>query len=110
MKFGGKQFLEGYLHNYDEQYEIIDIEVQARSFLYKMIRKMIGTCVDIANGKLPIEIIQAMFDQPEKYYDSKLVKVLTPNGLYLTDVVYDESNFDFNKQLISSKDDPDDLE
>lgn len=87
----------GFLHDYHEKYEIIDIEVKAKSFLYKMIRKMIGLSVCIANGKLPLEMINSMFEHPEKYYDDTSIKILKSNGLFLKDVEYDKNVFDFEK-------------
>lgn len=58
---------------------------------------MVGTAVDIANHKLPIETIQEMFDKPENFYDNKSITILKPNGLYLKDVTYDPICFDFER-------------
>lgn len=59
---------------------------------------MIGAAVGIANGKLLPDIIQAMFDCPEKFYDSKVIRILSPHGLYLKDIVYDEAKLDLTHE------------
>lgn len=70
----------------------MEVEITAESFLYKMIRKMLGTATDVANGKLPLEKIELMLKTPQDYYDLDTT-VLKPNGLFLKNVEYDPSLF-----------------
>lgn len=66
------------------------MEVTAGSFLYKMIRKMVGTAVDVAMGKVPLSQIEQMFLCPPDFYGFQdSTTILRPNGLYLKEVHYD---------------------
>lgn len=90
MSFEGEQFLSDYLHSYDEKYKIIDVEIKAESFMYKMIRKMIGAAVDVARGTIKLDQIASMLYKPSDFYDKDLTTILKPNGLYLKNVEYDK--------------------
>ncbi|CAF0828737.1 unnamed protein product [Brachionus calyciflorus] len=91
------QFLSDYLHSYHEKYEIIELEIKSTSFLYRMIRKMVGAASDVARGLIPIEQINHMLNNPEKYYFTNLTSVMKPNGLFLKNVEYDEEKLKFEK-------------
>ena len=87
----GRTFLEEHFDRFCEQknYKIIEIEIQAESFLYKMIRKLMGVATNVACGKLPIEEIPAMLSNPIDFYEVDSV-ILSPNGLFLKSVNYNE--------------------
>ena len=82
----------------NENYNLIDVEIKAGSFLYKMIRKLIGAAYDVARGSIPIEQIDKMLKTPTLYYDSKLTTIMKPNGLYLKSVEYDKNNLVFSDE------------
>ena len=87
------QFLSDFVHEFDEKYEIIEVEVRAQSFLYRMMRKMIGAAVDVARGRILLEQIDKMFDEPSKFYDDNTGTILKPNGLFLKNVEYEDNSF-----------------
>ncbi|MGV3522757.1 MAG: tRNA pseudouridine(38-40) synthase TruA [Candidatus Sericytochromatia bacterium] len=61
------------------------LELMAQSFLYNMVRTLVGTAVDIARGQLPPERMREALAQR----DRRLVgHTAPPQGLYLFNVVY----------------------
>ncbi|RMZ94621.1 tRNA pseudouridine synthase-like 1, partial [Brachionus plicatilis] len=81
LKSINNQFMSSYLNKYHENYEIFELEIKSTSFLYKMIRKMVGAASDAAKGIIPIEQISNMLTEPQNYYDQKLTSVMKPHGL-----------------------------
>jgi tRNA U38,U39,U40 pseudouridine synthase TruA len=72
-----------------ESYRIVDVEVTCSSFLYRMVRKTLGSAVSVAKGIIPIEQIDGMFSDPAQFYDDNTFLMLKPNGLYLKRVNYE---------------------
>lgn len=65
--------------------ENLRIEVEGNSFLYKMVRNLVGTLVYIGNGKLSIEEGRKLIDQK----DRTLAGMTAPaHGLILNQVFY----------------------
>ena len=77
----------------EDKYRIIELEISAESFLYKMIRKMIGVAVDVANGKCALKTIDHMFSCPPDFYDANTATILKPRGLFLKNVNYNLAKF-----------------
>ncbi len=68
-----------------EQYIIL--EILAESFLYNMVRSLVGSAVDVARGRYPLsDIAQALATQDRKYVHL----TAPPQGLYLYHVLYPE--------------------
>ncbi|MBA7606265.1 tRNA pseudouridine synthase A [subsurface metagenome] len=67
-----------------EEGDEIIIEVKGRSFLYKMVRRMVGVMTECGRGKIEPEIIPQLFSR------TKPVQTITApaNGLVLVKVVY----------------------
>lgn len=74
-------------------FNIIEIEITAESFLYKMIRKMVGAAYDVAKGKISLDQINQMMLNPPDYYNKNVTTVMKPNGLFLKNVEYDPNFF-----------------
>ena len=55
------------------------------------IRYMAGAMVDVGNGKIQLERLREMLVHPERFSQSQDITVLSPHGLYLTDLKYPES-------------------
>lgn len=85
--------MSNYLNKFNENYEIIELEIKCSSFFYKMIRKIVGAANDVAKGMIPIEQINDMLTNPKNYYDEKLTSVMKPYGLFLKNVEYDPNDF-----------------
>ncbi|MEX0962119.1 MAG: tRNA pseudouridine(38-40) synthase TruA [Simkaniaceae bacterium] len=61
------------------------IEIEGNGFLYKMVRNIVGTLLDIAKGKISIENLDLIFTGK----DRKLAgKSASPQGLFLKKVIY----------------------
>ncbi len=64
---------------------IYRLEFEANSFLYKMVRNIVGTLLDVANGKIKIESIPEIFASK----DRKQAGFAAPaRGLFLVNVHY----------------------
>jgi tRNA pseudouridine38-40 synthase len=59
--------------------------VQANAFLYRMVRRMVGTLVDVGRGRMPGERITALLNTPEGGVSLTLAP---PDGLTLVSVEY----------------------
>lgn len=63
----------------------IRFEIEADGFLYKMVRNMVGTLLDIGAGKMQVADIATIFET----CDRKLAgKAAAPHGLFLAQVKY----------------------
>lgn len=61
-------------------------EICANRFLHHMVRRLIGTVLNISNSEQKPEIIIELFNQ--KNPENKLIATAPPEGLYLADVIY----------------------
>lgn len=61
------------------------LEFEANGFLYKMVRNIVGTLLDVARGKLPIESIPAILAAKDR---KKASATAPPHGLFLVKVIY----------------------
>lgn len=64
------------------------LELTANGFLYKMVRNIVGTLVEIAAGKLPVKVIPEMFAAKDRRVAGQAAP---PHGLFLVQVDYPES-------------------
>jgi tRNA pseudouridine38-40 synthase len=62
-------------------------EVRGRSFLRYMVRKIVGTLLDVGRGRLAPEDIPALFEARDR---SRAGATAPPQGLYLVKVEYEE--------------------
>ena len=77
----------------------IIIEITANRFFHNMIRRIVGAMVSVSHKDLNPEIITEWL--ASKRHDQKNYFTATPNGLYLTKIVYPKSN-PHNKDEYSS--------
>lgn len=63
----------------------IRLEFEADGFLYKMVRNIVGTLLEIASGKRSIEEIPFIFEAKDR---RKAGKAAAPHGLFLVEVHY----------------------
>ncbi len=61
------------------------LEFTGNGFLYNMVRIMVGTCLDIARGKLDISCIDKAY---KNFQRNILGKTASASGLYLAHVMY----------------------
>lgn len=74
-----------YNFTFQKKDNFLIFKITGNGFLYNMVRIIIGTILDIARGKLDIDIIDKMFETGDRSIGGKTAK---PNGLYLYDVEY----------------------
>jgi tRNA pseudouridine38-40 synthase len=63
----------------------VRLEFQGDGFLYKMIRNIVGTLVDVATGKRPISDIPKMMEAKDRQHAGKGAPA---HGLFLMEVLY----------------------
>lgn len=68
----------------------IRLEFEGDGFLYKMVRNIVGTLVDVASHKRPIEDISMIFESKDRRCASKAAP---PQGLFLMRVNYPMDDF-----------------
>jgi tRNA pseudouridine38-40 synthase len=61
------------------------MEIEADGFLYKMVRNITGTLLDISRGKMSPEVISHLFEQQDRRLAGKAAP---PHGLFLHQVDY----------------------
>jgi tRNA pseudouridine(38-40) synthase len=87
-----EKFLDLFYSNDQATFKCIELELTAESFLYKMIRRIVGTLIAVSSGKLTLEDLNRMMLCPPDYYDTSILNITTarPNGLFLKSVNYNE--------------------
>lgn len=78
-------------------YNYWDIQLKGRSFLYKQVRRIVGTLVALGQGKINEKDIYEMLTIPSKYNWISNIPVAPPYGLYLAKVDYDFSALNLDK-------------
>ncbi len=68
-----------------QQEDEIILEFEANGFLYKMARNIVGTLLDVARGKLPIDSIPEIFAAKDR---RKAAATAPAHGLFLVKVIY----------------------
>jgi tRNA pseudouridine38-40 synthase len=63
----------------------VTLEFEGDGFLYKMVRNIVGTLVEVASAKRPIEDIPIIFEAKDR---RRAGKAAPPQGLFLMRVVY----------------------
>ncbi|KAH8415630.1 hypothetical protein KR222_006822, partial [Zaprionus bogoriensis] len=76
-----------------QTYEYWDIEIRARSFLYKQVRRIVGTLLALASGRIDERCVYRMLTIPSKHNWDPRVLVAPACGLYLCRVHYSEQAF-----------------
>lgn len=69
-----------------EQEGGVRLEFEGDGFLYKMVRNIVGTLVDVASGKRPIDDIEKIFQSKDRREASLAAP---PEGLFLIQVKYE---------------------
>ncbi|XP_028172181.1 tRNA pseudouridine synthase-like 1 [Ostrinia furnacalis] len=65
-----------------------EVEFRGRAFVHNQIRRMMGTLISCAIGKLPPEEIKVMLQVPSKHSWHTFIPSCPPDGLYLCKVEY----------------------
>ncbi|XP_047527674.1 tRNA pseudouridine synthase-like 1 [Vanessa atalanta] len=79
-----------------------DITIKGRAFVHNQIRRMIGTLISVAKGKLKPEDVKVMLQVPSKHSWHSFITSCLPDGLYLCNVAYNPEDllYDPNRKII----------
>ncbi|XP_050742224.1 tRNA pseudouridine synthase-like 1 isoform X2 [Drosophila biarmipes] len=75
-----------------EIYNYWDIEIKAKSFLYKQVRRIVGALIALGNGRIDERCLYQMLTIPSKNSWDHRVLLAPACGLYLCRVHYRETN------------------
>ena len=84
--------------DYSDDQELYRIDIHLQGALYKMVRNMVGTAVDVSRGWLAYETFQTLLLDPKNNNESSLsrkdnpCKPAPPQGLTLERVYYDDDD------------------
>lgn len=76
-------------------YDYWDIEVKAKSFLYKQVRRIVGSLIGVAINRIQEKCLYEMLTIPSKHSWDAHILLAPPFGLYLSQVHYNEKDFEF---------------
>lgn len=63
----------------------VRLEFEADGFLYKMVRNITGSLLDVANGRISLEEIPKIFQAKDR---KQAARTAPPEGLFLVQVIY----------------------
>jgi tRNA U38,U39,U40 pseudouridine synthase TruA len=61
---------------------------------------MVGALISVAAGRISIEDIRYMLENPSEHSWNKRIVVVPPHGLYLTDVEYDPLEMAMSQETV----------
>ncbi len=69
-----------------EEGDLLRLRVRGSGFMYRMVRMLVGTAHQVARGKITMDELQSMMDNPDPVLKSRFCA--PPQGLYLYSVEY----------------------
>ncbi|KAI8126313.1 hypothetical protein FF38_09129 [Lucilia cuprina] len=81
----------------EEFYDYWDIEIKARSFIYKQVRRMVGALVAVATNRITEKCLYEMLTIPSKHNWDPRILLAPAFGLYLCRVHYNEKDLQFKE-------------
>ena len=76
------------IRNFDTKAtDYIIVDIQANAFVHHMVRNIVGSLIEVGQGKQPIEWIKWLLEQRDRTLAAPTAKA---EGLYLVDVTYPE--------------------
>lgn len=93
------------LHRIDvfEEGEELILEFEGEGFLYKMVRNIVGTLIDVARRKIPLEELPKIFEAKDR---RKAGAAAPARGLFLVKVLYESDNFSNEGECKTPERDP----
>ncbi len=65
--------------------DVVEIKISADGFLYNMVRIIVGTLLEVAEGKISADCIASIMESRDR---RRAGRTVPPDGLYLNKVVY----------------------
>lgn len=81
-----------------EYYNFYDIEVTGKSFVYRQVRRIVGTLIALAQGRITKKDVYEMITIPGTHNWMNQIKIVPGTALYLCEVVYDKELY---KQILA---------
>lgn len=75
-------------------YDFWDIEIHAKSFLYKQVRRIVGSLLAVATNRINEKCLYEMLTIPSKHSWDPHILLAPACGLYLMKVHYNEKDFE----------------
>ncbi|CAG0886493.1 unnamed protein product [Darwinula stevensoni] len=90
----GQPFLVTPMDPFYDTCDYWNVKVKATGFLYKQVRRMVGTLVAVGKGKIGEEDVKALIDVASSDAWPSSIITAPPGGLYLVNVEYDPASFE----------------
>ncbi|CAH2238340.1 jg25433, partial [Pararge aegeria aegeria] len=94
----GRPCTTSYCTGLENGFTYWDIEIKAKAFVHNQIRRMIGTLISVAIGKLEPHDVKVMLQIPSKHSWHTFIQTCPPNGLYLCNVEYNPEDLIYNPE------------
>ncbi|CAG5011617.1 unnamed protein product [Parnassius apollo] len=94
----GRPMVTSYTSSQDGVFDYWDIEIKGKAFVHNQIRRMMGTLISVAVGKIPPEEVKVMLQVPSKHSWHSFIQNCPPDGLYLCNVEYNPEDLVYNPE------------
>ncbi|XP_059138763.1 tRNA pseudouridine synthase-like 1 [Physella acuta] len=81
---------------HSKELEFWEIHVQSKSFLYRQVRRLVGAMMLVGKGKMTLEVLQDILENPQSNFDLSSQMSVSECGLYLLEVNYDPKVLELN--------------
>uniref|UniRef100_A0A0B7AEC8 tRNA pseudouridine synthase n=1 Tax=Arion vulgaris TaxID=1028688 RepID=A0A0B7AEC8_9EUPU len=81
--------------NVTDKIEFWDVHVMSKSFLYKQIRRLVGSMVLVARNTISLDDLRDILNNPRKDFRFAGQMTASESGLFLLDVGYDPKDLEF---------------
>ncbi|XP_050423245.1 tRNA pseudouridine synthase-like 1 [Adelges cooleyi] len=92
-----------YPTEFDNYFNYWDIYINAKSFLYKQVRRTVGVLLGVAQKKISYDDVKYMFDNPSSKSWNPKASTVPSYGLYLYDIGYDKVDLKVPEPVIELK-------
>ncbi|XP_046389859.1 tRNA pseudouridine synthase-like 1 isoform X2 [Ischnura elegans] len=82
----------------NHMYDFWDVVVNAKSFNYRQVRRMVAVLIAVAQNKIEVTEVKNMIEDPSNYGWNPKACTAPPYGLYLLKVEYDPKDLIFSSQ------------
>ncbi|XP_047505344.1 tRNA pseudouridine synthase-like 1 isoform X2 [Pieris napi] len=94
----GQPIVTSYTNTQTRNFDYWDVEIKGHSFVHNQIRRMVGSLITVASGKIEPKDIKLMLQIPSKHSWISQITSIPPNGLYLCNVEYKPEDLIYNSK------------
>ncbi|XP_022127958.2 tRNA pseudouridine synthase-like 1 isoform X1 [Pieris rapae] len=92
----GQPIVTSYTNTQTRYFDYWDVEIKGHSFVHNQIRRMVGSLITVASGKIEPKDIKLMLQIPSKHSWISQIASIPANGLYLCNVEYKPEDLIYN--------------